>query len=82
MTGPAHRAGRVDRDDLAGDEPIEQMAQGGELLLDDADRLLRPQRRDEPALLLGARGEAMGRLDRQQAHRRRPPAALFSAAGA
>ena len=31
---PAYRAGRVDRHDLAGDEPIEQMADRGEPLLD------------------------------------------------
>jgi hypothetical protein len=30
---PAHRAGRVDRHDLTGDEPIEQMSDRGELLL-------------------------------------------------
>jgi hypothetical protein len=34
MTGPAHRAGRVDRHNLAGDEPVEQMADCGEPLLD------------------------------------------------
>ena len=34
VPGPAHRCGRVDRHDLAGDEPIEQMADRGEPLLD------------------------------------------------
>jgi hypothetical protein len=34
MSRPAHRRGRVDRHDLAGDEPIEQMADRGEPLLD------------------------------------------------
>ena len=34
VTGPAHRRGRVDRHHLAGDEPIEQMTDRGEPLLD------------------------------------------------
>ena len=51
------------------------------LTADDADRLLGPQGGDEPALFLGAIGEAPGGLDRQQAHRRRPAAALVSTAG-
>ena len=34
VPGPAHRAGRVDRHDLADHEPIEQMAQRREPLLD------------------------------------------------
>ena len=34
MPGPAHRAGRIDRHDLAGDEPVEQMADRREALLD------------------------------------------------
>ena len=33
VTRAAHRAGRVDRHDLAGDEPIEKMADRGEPLL-------------------------------------------------
>jgi hypothetical protein len=51
------------------------------LAADDADRLLGPQPSDEPALLLGAIGEAPGGLDGKQAHRRRPAAALVSATG-
>jgi hypothetical protein len=47
---------------------------------DDADRLFGSQRGDEPALRLGALSEAMGWLDRQQGHRRRPAAALIPAA--
>jgi hypothetical protein len=34
VPGPAHRRGRVHRHDLAGDEPIEQMTDRGEPLLD------------------------------------------------
>ena len=34
VPGPAHRRGRVDRHDLAGDEPIEQVTDRGEPLLD------------------------------------------------
>jgi hypothetical protein len=34
VPGPAHRAGRVDRHDLAGDEPVEQVTDRGEPLLD------------------------------------------------
>ena len=45
---------------------------------DDADGFLRPQPLDEPALLLGAIGEAPGRLDRKLGHRRRRIAALVS----
>ena len=45
------------------------------------DRLLGPQPADEPALVLGAIGKAPGGLDGQQVHRRRPAAALASAAG-
>src|SRR5271157_4257757 len=48
---------------------------------DDPDRLLGPQPCDEPALVLGAIGKAPGGLDGQQVHRRRPAAALASAAG-
>ena len=51
------------------------------LAADDADRLLGPQGGDQPALVLGAIGEAIGGLDRKQAHRRRPAAALVSATG-
>jgi hypothetical protein len=40
MPGPAHRRGRVDRHRLAGDEPIEQMADRGEPLLDTRRREL------------------------------------------
>jgi hypothetical protein len=31
---PTHRAGRIDRHDLAGDKPVEKMADRGEPLLD------------------------------------------------
>ena len=34
VPGPAHRGGRVDRHDLAGDQPVEQVADRGEPLLD------------------------------------------------
>jgi hypothetical protein len=34
VPGPAHRCGRVDRHNLTGDEPIEQMTDRGEPLLD------------------------------------------------
>ena len=51
------------------------------LAADDPDRLLGPQPGDEPALVLGAIGKAPGGLDGQQVHRRRPAAALASAAG-
>jgi hypothetical protein len=34
VPGPAHRADRIDRHDLAGDEPVEQVADRGEPLLD------------------------------------------------
>jgi hypothetical protein len=34
MARPAHRSGRIDRHDLAGDEPVEQMTDRGEPLLD------------------------------------------------
>lgn len=34
MRGAAHRAGRIDRHHLAGDQPVEQMPHGRELLLD------------------------------------------------
>ena len=50
------------------------------LAADDADGLFGPQPVDEPALLLGAVGEAPGRLDRKLAHRRRRLAALVSLA--
>ena len=51
------------------------------LAADDPDRLLGPEAGDEPALVLGAIGEAPGGLDGQQVHRRRPAAALAAAAG-
>src|SRR5271166_1431187 len=50
------------------------------LAADDPDGLFRPQSIDEPTLLLGAVGEAPGRLDRKQGHRRRRVAALVSLA--
>lgn len=46
------------------------------LAADDADRFVRPQPADQPVLLLGARGEAMGRLDGKLCHRRRLVASL------
>src|SRR5713226_9148058 len=51
------------------------------LAADDADRLLGPQRGDEPARFLGAIGEAPSGLDRKQSHRRRPAATLVPAVG-
>ena len=50
------------------------------LAADDADGFFRPQPIDEPAPLLGAVGEAPGRLDRKLAHRRRRIATLVSVA--
>ena len=38
MAGPAHRRGRVVRHDLAGDEPVEQVADCREPLLDGGRR--------------------------------------------
>jgi hypothetical protein len=49
------------------------------LAADDSDRLFRLQGGDEPALLLGAFGETISGLERQQAHRRRPAAAFSGA---
>ena len=73
----ARNAGR-DRDgEVQGEEGFAALG----LAADDPDRLLGPQPGDEPALVLGAIGEAPGGLDGQQAHRRRPAAALASAAG-
>jgi hypothetical protein len=37
--GAAHRGGRVDRHDLAGHQPVEQMAQRGQALLDGRGRM-------------------------------------------
>ena len=34
VLGPAYRAGRIDRDHLADHQPVEQMAERGELLFD------------------------------------------------
>ena len=34
VLGAAHRMGRIGRDDLAGDQPVEKHADGGEVLLD------------------------------------------------
>ena len=48
------------------------------LAADDADGFFGPQAIDEPALLLGAVGEAPGRLNRKLGHRRRRLAALVS----
>ena len=73
----ARNAGR-DRD---GEVEREEGFAAFGLAADDADRLLGPQPGDEPALFGGAIGEAVGGLDRQQAHRRRPVAVLVSAAG-
>jgi hypothetical protein len=73
----ARNAGR-DRDgEVQGEEGFAALG----LAADDPDRLLGPQPSDEPALFLGAIGEAPGGFDGQQAHRRRPAAALASAAG-
>src|SRR5271166_6949182 len=73
----ARNAGR-DRDgEVQGEEGFAALG----LAADDADRLLGPQPGDEPALFGGAIGEAVGGLDGQQVHRRRPAAALASAAG-
>ena len=69
--GEAAQAGDAggDRDgDVEGEERLAALG----LAADDADGLLGPQAGDQPALLLGALGEAPCGLDRQQAHRRRP----------
>ena len=38
MTRPAHRRRRIHRHDLAGDQPVEQVADGGKMLLDCGSR--------------------------------------------
>ena len=73
----AWRAGGDRHDEIEGEEGFAALG----LAADDADRLLGPQRGDEPALLVGAFGETMGGRDRQQGHRRRPAMALVSAGG-
>ena len=63
--GPAHRRGRIGRDDLADDQPVEQHAHGGELLLHQRRRsldglqllyiggdVMRPDRGERQAALL------------------------------
>ena len=73
----ARNAGRDRNGEVEGEEGFAAFG----LAADDADRLLGPQGGDEPALVLGAIGEAPGSLDRQQAHPRRPVAVLISAGG-
>jgi hypothetical protein len=67
---PAHGAGRVDRHDLAGDEPVEQMADRGEPLLDARrGQLARPgldPSRDMHRLDGGDRGQADARAPGQK----------------
>ena len=46
------------------------------LAADDADGLLGPQVGDQPALILGTLGQAMGGDDGKRGHRRLPAAAL------
>jgi hypothetical protein len=70
MPGPAHRAGRIDRHNLAGDQPIEQMADCGEPLLDARCRELARAGldpcRDMYRLHRGDRGHAGGGAPRQE----------------
>ena len=85
--GPAHREAAQARGaggDRDGHVEREKRLAALGLAADDADGLLGPQPLDEPAVLLGPDGEALGGLDRQDAHRRRPAATAFggSAAGA
>ena len=63
--------------DVEGEERLAALG----LAADDTDGLLGPQAGDQPAVLLGALGEAPCGLDRQQAHRRRADAALVSVTG-
>ena len=58
-----------DRDRDGEIESQERLAALG-LAADDADGLLRPQPGDEPAMLVGALGQAIGGLDGQHAHER------------
>jgi hypothetical protein len=46
VLGPAHRVRRVERDDLARDEPIEEHPDGGEVLLDSRLGMFRHQKLD------------------------------------
>jgi hypothetical protein len=56
--------------DRDGDIESEERLAALGLASDDTDGLLRPQARDQPAVLLGSLGETISGLDGQQAHRR------------
>ena len=76
-TAQASRSSRNRHGKVEGEEGFAAFG----LATDDADSFLGPQRSDEPASFVGALREAVSGFDRQQAHRRRPPAALDSAGG-
>ena len=78
--GEAAQAGDAGGDGDSQVQSQERLAALG-LTADDTNGLLAPQAGDEPSVLLGALGQTPCRLDRQQAHRRRPVVALVSAAG-
>ena len=65
----AAQAGRAGGDRDGEVESQERLAALG-LAADDADGLIRPQPGDEPAMLVGALGQAPGRLDGQHARQR------------
>jgi hypothetical protein len=62
VVGPAHRTRRVDRHDLAGNEPVEQMPDRGEPLLDARRRELA-----RPSLDPGGDMHRLHGLDRRHA---------------
>ena len=76
MPGPAHRAGRIDRHHLAGDEPIEQVADRGEPLLD-------ARRRELARASLDPRGDVhwLHGADRRHAGARAPGQEFIGGAG-
>ena len=82
-TGARHREA-AQAGSAGGDRDGEVQRQEGFAALrfaaDDADGFIGPQAGDQPMLLLGAIGEAMGRLDGKRGHRRRRIAALASPA--
>jgi hypothetical protein len=76
VPGPAHRAGRIDRHHLAGDEPIEQVADRGEPLLD-------ARRRELARASLDPRGDVhwLHGADRRHAGARAPGQEFIGGAG-
>jgi hypothetical protein len=76
-TAQASRSSRNRHGKVEGEEGFAAFG----LATDDADSFLGAQRSDEPTWFVGALRDAVSGFDRQQAHRRRPPAALDSAGG-